>query len=77
MDELSWRQNQASSPAARKGRAAARGLDAWFCLQHPSSQREMLYPNSALTMITVSTAIRARHKINDLANATYPEIAIG
>jgi hypothetical protein len=54
MDELSY---QESSPAARKERAAARGLYAWFSLQHPFIPTRDAPPKFALTMITVSTAI--------------------
>jgi hypothetical protein len=34
MEDLGWRRRRGSSPAARKGRAAARGLDARLRLQH-------------------------------------------
>src|SRR5215467_14189196 len=34
MGDLGWRRRRGSGPAARKGRAAARGLDARLRLQH-------------------------------------------
>jgi hypothetical protein len=62
MEAFVWRQRRESSPAARKGRAAARGLDARRCLQNAScSGGRFTYdvrPSSkiTLTVITVSTA---------------------
>jgi len=43
MEALVWRRRRESSPAARKGRAAARGLDARRCLQNASCQRWTLH----------------------------------
>jgi hypothetical protein len=43
MEALVWRRRRESSPAARKGRAAARGLDARRCFQNASCQRWTLH----------------------------------
>jgi protein-S-isoprenylcysteine O-methyltransferase Ste14 len=43
MEALVWRRRRESSPAARKGRAAARGLDARRCFQNASCRRWTLH----------------------------------